>query len=865
MEGLAERNCDLARAMPAHFQDSRFLARKTQRRAKARGRAARVNDEIAIARRVVGPCVGYAERRGEGGARRIDVDERDMRAGKPGAKKGGQRADDACADDRNPVRGSGRRVPKGIEGGFHIGRQHSAPGRQALGQRGCRPGGQVEGGLMRMQRKDEPALQPGRSAFDPTDRRIAIFDGKRESASHERAAHPLAFTLGNAARRNQPFGAPADRAVKRAHANLAGPGLGEGLAADFGAAGRDMPESLRAFLWLNSRHTGLELLLPLYPSAVEKAGAAAAMLNRSTAPGLIPIGAALGRRRALFVALVIITIISLIALAAAAVPPASFGGALFLFCFAATLPWSAVGFWNAAIGFLIMRLSRDPVVAVNPMAARTGADAPIASSTAILMCVRNENPRQVTHNLWPLLQGLAGAGVADKFSVYVLSDSNDPDIIVAEEACFAAFAAHWRGVAPVVYRRRPVNTGFKAGNIRDFCDRWGAGHEFAVVMDADSFMPAETVLRLVRVMQANPTLGILQTLVIGLPSTSPFARLFQFGMRLGMRSYTLGAAWWQGDCGPYWGHNAILRLAPFIAHCDLPALARGGPILSHDQVEAALMRRAGFEVRVLPEEAISWEENPPTLIEHIRRDLRWCEGNMQYWPLLALPGLKPVSRFQLLFAILMYLGSPAWMAMVAIGAVTIALGRAPDRLWSGAGAILFAIIMVMIFAPKIASSLDVLARAPARRSYGGAAQFIGNVAAETLFSFLLSPILAFSHTLFLMRLLARRRDGVWNSQQRESHSVPWRLAWARLWLHTLVGMSIIGLAASRDSHGFAYALMAAGGLALSVPFAIATAAPSLGALFARLGLGRIPEEAEPPHASLALRLSPAESGAARML
>ena len=312
----------------------------------------------------------------------------------------------------------------------------------------------------------------------------------------------------------------------------------------------------------------------------------------------------------------------------------------------------------------------------------------------------------------------------------MLSDTSDPEIIAARRGLLWRVRRRSRGDAiPVTYRRRAINTGFKAGNIRDFCDRWGADHEFAVTLDADSFIGAEAVLRLVRVMQANPTLGILQTLVIGLPSASAFARLFQFGMRLGMRSYTLGGAWWQGDCGPYWGHNAILRLAPFIAHCRLPQLPRrgplGGPVLSHDQVEAVLMRRAGYEVRVLPVEGLSFEENPPTLLEFVRRDLRWCQGNMQYWRLLGLPGLKPVSRVQLAFAILMYLGSPAWMAMVALGAVADRARRQKRRRRSravrpAAGAPLFAIMMVMIFAPKIASGLDVLMRRPARQSYGGA-------------------------------------------------------------------------------------------------------------------------------------------------
>ena len=196
----------------------------------------------------------------------------------------------------------------------------------------------------------------------------------------------------------------------------------------------------------------------------------------------------------------------------------------------------------------------------------------------------------------------------------------------------------------MTYRRRANNTGFKAGNIRDFCERWGAQHELAVTLDADSFMTPEAMLRLVRIMQANPQLGILQSLVVGLPSTSAFARLFQFGMRLGMRSYTTGATWWQGDCGPYWGHNAVFRIAPFFEHCHLPPLPAdamfGGEVLSHDQIEAVLMRRAGYEVRVMPVEDNSWEENPPTLVEFLRRDLRWCQGNMQYWYFLGLARIE---------------------------------------------------------------------------------------------------------------------------------------------------------------------------------------------------------------------------------
>ena len=581
-----------------------------------------------------------------------------------------------------------------------------------------------------------------------------------------------------------------------------------------------------------------------------------------------PATTVLARRRALYAVLVGATMAAMLWLAAVAVPPHSFGAISFLVLFTVTLPWSVVGFWNATIGFLIMRFCRDPVVAVNPLAASIRGDEPVTASTAILVCIRNESPDQVTRNLQPLMDGLVRARVAKLFHVYLLSDSSDPGIIAAETSCFEAFIAKWQGTIPVTYRRRAINTAFKAGNIRDFCDRWGSNHDFAVTLDADSFMPAETVLRIVRIAQANPSLGILQTLVVGLPSVSVFARVFQFGMRLGMRSYTLGATWWQGDCGPYWGHNAIIRLAPFIAHCRMPVLPGNGPlsghILSHDQVEAALMRRAGYEVRVLPVDGVSWEENPPTLMEFSRRDLRWCQGNMQYWQLLFMPGLKPVSRFQLLFAIQMYLGSPAWMAMTVIGIVLLVLSNMPAAQYvpvrAGAGTALFAIMMLMTFAPKIATIIDIFLTRSARRSYSGTMAFVFNIAVETVFIILLAPIIALTHTIFMTRLFVFRRGGNWTSQMRQSHAVPWRLAAKRLWPQTIAGCTVLGVVAMKSPNDFGFALMGATGLILAAPFAVVTASPLMGALFARIGIGRIPEENERPAALIPLCLPALDTG-----
>ena len=595
------------------------------------------------------------------------------------------------------------------------------------------------------------------------------------------------------------------------------------------------------------------------------------MLDRPATPSVAVKEQALtlSWRRALFAFLVVTTMAAVLWLACVAVPPHSFGALAFLLLFAVTLPWSVMGFWNALIGFLIMRLRRDPATAVNPLVASIHGDEPVTSPTAILICIRNESPDQVVRNLESLLEGLVPARTAHLFHVYLLSDSSDPEIIAAEAARFENLIARWNSTIPVTYRRRAVNTAFKAGNIRDFCERWGHNHIFALTLDADSFMPANAVLRLVRIMQANPTLGILQTLIVGLPSVSPFARLFQFGMRLGMRSYTLGAAWWQGDCGPYWGHNAIIRLAPFIAHCHLPVLPGNGPlagpILSHDQVEAVLMRRAGYEVRVLVEEGMSWEENPPTLMEFTRRDLRWCQGNMQYWRLLTMPGLKLISRLQLLFAIQMYLTSPAWMAMTALGMVALAFSDTAATSYVSvgvsAGTALFAIVMLMTFAPKIASIIDVLLWKSKRRSYGGGTAFVLNVAAETLFMTLLSPIVALSQTMFLTRLLIFRRGGTWTGQLRQTHAVPWRLAFAKLWPHMLAGCAILAVVATKAPGDIAFALLGATGLILAAPFAVATASPLIGTWFARTGVGRIPEENVPPPTLLALQLPAIEVGA----
>ena len=283
--------------------------------------------------------------------------------------------------------------------------------------------------------------------------------------------------------------------------------------------------------------------------------------------------------------------------------------------------------------------------------------------------------------------------------------------------------------------------------------------------------------------------------------------------------------------------------------------------MSHDQIEAVLMRRGGYAVRVLAEEGASFEQNPPTLVEFIRRDLRWCQGNMQYWHFLALPGLKPVSRYQLAFAILMFLGSPAWIGMLLIGSAAVALAPTwRDFIRGDAGLAIFVAVLVMWFAPKIATVIDVLSRPELRRIFGGGLRFTAGVITEVIFFLLLAPIMWTSHTLFLASLLLGRSIG-WGAQARDDHEVPWSLAARQFWPQTLIGLCPVALLAVTVPWAIPYALFIAGGPLVSIPLAVVTASPAVGRALMRVGLGRLPEETAPPAELRALALPAIEMSA----
>jgi membrane glycosyltransferase len=504
-------------------------------------------------------------------------------------------------------------------------------------------------------------------------------------------------------------------------------------------------------------------------------------------------------------------------------------------CAAAFLPWTVLGLWNGAIGFLLLT-SRPPPASPSPLTLRT----------AIVMTVRNENPARTLARLRIIEHSLDVTGAGEWFGFFLLSDTSDPAIAAREEAAIQEWRQESSQPDRIHYRRRADNTGFKAGNIMDFCRHHAAGFDLMLPLDADSLMSGQAILRLVRLMQDQPRVGIIQGLVAGLPATSPFTRLFQFGMRAGMRSYTAGQAWWAGDCGPFWGHNAIVRIAPFRTYCVLPELRGrppfGGPILSHDQVEAVLMRRAGWEVRLLAESGGSWEDNPPTLTDYVSRDVRWCQGNLQYLQLLSMPSLYPVSRFQLCWAILMFVGLPAWtLAIALLPLAPLALPNAQPALLAA----LYGLFLLMDVAAKLAGYAHTAADRGRVARYGGRARFLLGAAVAIPFAWLKYAITSLHTTGFILALLSGR-GAAWTAQARDARTVTWREAARLFWPHTVFGIAVHAALLAAEPGLLPWVLPLTGGTLVAIPFAVLTASPRLGAWCVRTGLCAIPEERDPP-------------------
>lgn len=522
---------------------------------------------------------------------------------------------------------------------------------------------------------------------------------------------------------------------------------------------------------------------------------------------------------------------------------------LMMLCVVVATPWTVLGFWNSLIGLWLLHSGSDARSAVVPLANAGDGPDPITIRVAILMTLRNEDPHRAFERLKAVKASVDATPYGGQFAYFLLSDSDNLDVAAEELRLYN----NWRDREPpgatLIYRRRNKNTGYKAGNLRDFCETWGDDYEVMLPLDADSLMDGETIVRMARIMQFHPRLGILQSLVVGMPSQSAFARIFQFGMRHGMRAYTMGASWWTGECGPFWGHNAFVRIKPFHEHCELPVLPGapplGGHILSHDQVEATLMRRAGYEVRVLPEECGSWEENPPTILTFTQRDLRWCQGNMQYLKLLDTPGLRSVSRFQLIWAILMFIGIPAWTLLIALAAIKPFDGEPMSLYPTGPALRLYLLFLLMSLTPKLCGLVDILLTRGGAARYGGRLKFLAGAAIEIVFSFLLGAVSTFRTTLFMLGLPFGKAV-IWSGQDRDAHGISWATAFAGLWPQLFFGIAVLGAMTAASPKLALWSLPLTAGFILAIPFAVWTADPANGLLLARHKLNAIPEEFDTP-------------------
>lgn len=526
---------------------------------------------------------------------------------------------------------------------------------------------------------------------------------------------------------------------------------------------------------------------------------------------------------------------------------------LMLLGFLFAMPWTVLGFWNAIIGVLLLHGPGNParsVYSFYPEGPRDRALS-LSSRTALTLFLRNEEPSAAFERLDAMMQSVRATGFESHFRFFVLSDTSDDDVARAEMAAFHRFADRhgFSEATRPIYRRRLDNAGYKAGNVHDFLEQYGADYDFFLPLDSDSVMSGDAIVRLVATMERRSEIGILQSLVVGMPATSGFARMFQFGMRHGMRAFTMGSAWWNADCGPYWGHNAVIRTAAFRQHCKLPVLPGlpplGGPILSHDQLEAAFMRRGGYEVRVLPIETQSYEANPPTFPDFAKRDLRWCQGNMQYWRFLSEKGLKPISRFQILQAILMYVAPPAWIAATFAAAWRAgSTGFEPAYAQLGLG--LFVIIFLMSVTPKLAGMLDVCLTKDAVRNYGGSLRFGLSALIEILASMLMAPIIAIYVSVFLLGL-PFGRCVTWSGQNRETLGVSFVSALRCMGLQTAIGLTLASfLLFGAGPVALFWTLPMIAGLCLSIPFTMLTASEKFGRWTTKSGLFAIPEEGRMP-------------------
>ncbi len=536
----------------------------------------------------------------------------------------------------------------------------------------------------------------------------------------------------------------------------------------------------------------------------------------------------------------------------------------------------AIGFCTALAGFYVINRGGDN----NRIAAtiEPGEDVPLAS-TAVVMPVFNEDVSRVFEGLRVVYRSLEETKKLEPFDFFILSDSNKPSQWIEEEVAWAELCKQVGGFGRIFYRKRLNQINKKAGNVADFLRRWGKNYRYMVVLDADSIMTGRALVQLVAMMEKNPTVGIIQTAPRIVNGETLYARVQSFANRVYSPLFLAGLNYWQQHEGNYWGHNAIIRVLPFMEHCALPDLPGsepfGGRILSHDFVEAALMRRAGWGVWLDAEVDGTYEEGPPTLIDSAKRDRRWCQGNMQHAWLLTARGFRPANRFHLFMGVMAYLSSPLWLLFMFLSTIT-AFDQAtsltgthprPQDYTSVFGYeievpeafSLFIFTMLLLFLPKIVSIVAMLGRREEVERFGGRVRFVLSGLAEMATSTLLAPInMVFNTKFVLFTLLGQGVSWVPQKRGADEDGTDWREAILTHGPHTVFGLVWGVSAAILIPEFFWWLSPVIAGLVLSIPLSIVLSKGGLGRRAREIGLFLTPEESAPNYELRRLRQNLAE-------
>jgi membrane glycosyltransferase len=527
----------------------------------------------------------------------------------------------------------------------------------------------------------------------------------------------------------------------------------------------------------------------------------------------------------------------------------------FMILFVINFSWIALAFTSGIVG--TGNLIRHGITAKPVLPEQ------LRERTAVVMPIYNESPGRVFGAVQAMAEDVIASGHGASFDFFFLSDTTDPDIWIAEERAFLALRERMPDIG-IYYRHRQKNTARKAGNIGDFVTTWGGNYAHMLVLDADSVMRGETIVALADAMERDPDAGIIQTLPRLINRNTLLARLQQFAAGVYGPVCAAGLAVWSGRDGNYWGHNAIIRMQAFAEAAGLPDLPGkppfGGHILSHDFVEAGLIRRRGYAVYMLPQLAGSYEESPPSLMDLAIRDRRWCQGNLQHSRVIGSKGLHWATRQHFATGIMSYVASPLWLIQLLIG-LMLALQAAFIRpeyftnqftlfpAWPVFDAErafnLFIFTMAILLAPKMFGWLVTLFNGPARRGSGGAIRLTISVVLEIFLSALLAPVMMLVQAGSVFSILSGRDTG-WKTQRRDDGSIPIRSIIARHWRHTLLGIVAAIAAFSISPYIFAWMSPTIVGLWLAVPTSWASASAGIGWGLRRLGLLLIPEETQPP-------------------